>query len=205
MQASALIASTVVLAYVAFVLWYGGRGKPMDAAEVERFMQQLSGLTSTAHQQELLGEVRTLVAKDDGREFVMQNLVRYRARALYPAGSPFGDDPREADKRYGRAIVPHLLRYGNVPVFIARRSGSFIQPAGSQEWHYVAMVRYRSKRDFLRFALRIESANIAMHKWAAIETTQVFPVQPMVSLIFVRAAVAAVMIGLGCLINALVC
>ena len=34
----------------------------------------------------------------------------------------------------------------------------------------------------------IERKDIAIHKWAAIEKTHVFPVQPLVSLVFVRAA-----------------
>ena len=108
-----------------------------------------------------------------------------------------GVDPRKADQRYGRAIVWPLLRYGNHPVFIARRNGRFIDPEGADQWHYVAMVRYRSKRDFLRFALKIERADIAVHKWAAIEKTHVFPVQALVSLVFVRATVASALVVLG--------
>ena len=51
------------------------------------------------------------------------------------------------------------------------------------------MVRYRSRRDFLRFALMIERQDIAVHKWAAIAKTHVFPVQPLVSLVLVRAVI----------------
>ena len=84
-------------------------------------------------------------------------------------------------------------------VFVARRSGRFIDPPGAEAWHYVAMVRYRSRRDFLDFALEIERGDIVMHKWAAIATTHVFPVQPLLSLVLVRSAV----LGLLCLIGLL--
>ena len=130
---------------------------------------------------------------DDGDEFIMQNLVRHRAKALYPPGYDFGDDPRAADRRYGRAIMPHLLRFGSLPVFVARRSGSFIEPEGADVWHYVAMVRYRSRRDFLRFAINVARNDIDMHKWAALEKTHVVPVKPMLSLIFVRGLVAVLL------------
>jgi hypothetical protein len=182
---------------LAFVRWYGGRGRPLTAAETDGFLGQLAQRAHGPEGQRLLAEVRALVAQDDGREFVMQNLARYRPRALYPPGLAFGDDPREADKRYGRAIVPHLLRNGSVPVFIARRIGSFIQPDGADHWHYVALVRYRSRRDFLRFALAIESGEISMHKWAALEKTHVFPVRPLVSLVLVRCTVG-VLLALPC-------
>jgi hypothetical protein len=188
--------------YLAFLLWYGGRGQALTASETEDFLARLAQRAQGPEAQRLLGEVRALVAQDDGREFVMQNLARYRPRALYPPGHAFGDDPREADKRYGRAIVPHLLRNGSVPVFIARRIGSFIQPDGADHWHYVAMVRYRSRRDFLRFALAIEAGEISMHKWAALEKTHVFPVRPLVSLVLVRCTVG-VLLALPCALLAL--
>ena len=84
-------------------------------------------------------QVRELLANDDGKEFVMQNLVRYRPKALYPPGYTYGDDPREADKRYGKAIMGDLLRNGNLLVFVARKAGNFITPEGADNWHYVAM------------------------------------------------------------------
>ena len=187
------IALPLVALYVLFLLWYGGRGKPLTQAEIDRFMQQLGSRARGPEGEAMLAAVRGVVANDDGREFVMQNLVRHRAKAVYPPGYAFDDDARAADRRYGKALLPHLLRYGNMMVFVARRCGTFLEPAGADAWHYVAMVRYRSRRDFLRFALAIERNDIAVHKWAAIEKTHVFPVRPLVSLIFVRGAVAVLL------------
>ena len=181
-----------LLPFAAFVLWYGGRGQPLSAAEVEAFVTELKTRARGPLDAALIEEVRTLAAGDDGREFVMQNLARYREQAAYPEDMrQFGSDARAADHRYGKAIIPHLLRYGNVPVFIAKRTGSFVEPAqGADAWHYVAMVRYRSRRDFLRFACAIGRNDIAVHKWAALESTHIFPVQPVLSLLMVRGTVA---------------
>jgi len=177
--------------YVAFLLWYGGRGKPMSRDEVERLLAPLRERAHDERGRSHLADVERLVARDDGREFVMQNVIRYRKKALYPPGHDYGESAPAADRRYGKAIVPYLLRYGSLPVFIARRSGDFVEPAGVDRWDVVAMVRYRSLRDFLRFANAITEDRITVHKWAAIENTQIFPVQPLVSLIFVRGAVGA--------------
>lgn len=177
--------------YVAFLLWYGGRGKPMSRDEVERLLAPLRERAHDERGRSHLADVERLVARDDGREFVMHNVIRYRKKALYPPGHDYGESAPAADRRYGKAIVPYLLRYGSLPVFIARRSGDFVEPAGVDRWDVVAMVRYRSLRDFLRFANAITEDRITVHKWAAIENTQIFPVQPLVSLIFVRGAVAA--------------
>ena len=193
-----LVTLPLALAYAAFLIWYGGKGKPLGAQEIEAYLQQLDALSQGDDKAHLLASVRALVTQDDGCEFVMQNLVRYRPKALYPPGYAFNDDPRAADQRYGKAVIAHLLRYGNLPVFIARRSGRFLEPAGVDAWHYVAMVRYRSRRDFLRFAVSMEkAADVAVHKWAALEKTHVFPVQPLVSLVFVRGAVAVLLALVG--------
>lgn len=188
------IAMALVAVYGLFLLWYGGNGRPMRLAEIDHFMKELGALTLDGA---VLQELRSLVASDDGREFVMQNLVRYRPKALYPPGYDYGDDPRAADRRYGKAVIGPLLRHGSLILFVAKRTGTFIEPEGADAWHYVAMVRYRSRRDFLRFALATQRDDIFVHKWAALEKTHVFPVKPVVSLIFVRAMVAGLLAAFG--------
>lgn len=193
------------LLFVIFIFWYGGRGKPLSPAEIEEFFQGFADRELDERNRQALHEIRQLLENDDGGEFVMQNLIRYRSKALYPPGHTFGDSAVEADRRYGRAIVPHLLRYGNVPLFLARRTGSFIEPEGAERWQVVAMVRYRSRRDFLRFVRAISDHSIAMHKWAAIENTHVFPVHPIVSLFSVRLLLGLMLalagLGLHTLLN----
>lgn len=188
------IAIPLLAVYGLFLVWYGGRGQPLSPAEIDQFMKELGAHTTD---EAVLQELQTLIAGDDGKEFVMQNLVRYRPKALYPPGYDYGDDPREADRRYGKAVIGPLLRHGSLILFVAKRSGVFIEPEGADAWHYVAMVRYRSRRDFLRFALETQRDDIFVHKWAALEKTHVFPVKPLISLFPVRfiAASALALVG----------
>lgn len=193
----------LVLLYVAFWLWYGGNGQRMSPEEIEAALNQLQSTNPGHDNASEVEDVRQLLASDDGKEFVMQNLVRYRAKALYPEGTHYSDDPREADKRYGKSIIGDLLRYGNLVIFIARKSGDFVRPDGADAWHYVAMVRYRSRRDFVRFAIRANQADKFMHKWAAIEKTHVFPVKPLISLFAVRTLVALSLFTIGVILTSL--
>lgn len=193
----------LVLLYLAFWLWYGGNGRPMSTEEIEEALNKLRSTDPAHNNSAEVDDIRQLLASDDGKEFVMQNLVRYRAKALYPEGSTYSDDPREADKRYGKSIIGDLLRYGNLLIFIARKSGDFVKPEGADAWHYVAMVRYRSRRDFVRFAIRANQADKFMHKWAAIEKTHVFPVKPLINLFAVRTLVALFLFSLGLIALAL--
>lgn len=202
MGSTLTISATLLALYLLFLLWYGGKGKPLTPAEIEGFVQQMQAQAPGTNQQTDIDDIRTLLSNDDGHEFVMQNLVRYRPKALYPPGYDLGLDPRAADKRYAKAIFWPLLKNGNFLVFVARRSGSFIEPEGADAWHYVAMVRYRSRRDFARFALESAKANVFVHKWAAIEKTHVFPVKPLVSLIMVRGTVGALILLMGAVLSA---
>ena len=188
------IAIPLLAVYGLFLVWYGGRGQPLSPAEIDQFMKELGAHTTD---EAVLQELQTLIAGDDGKEFVMQNLVRYRPKALYPPGYDYGDDPRAADRRYGKAVIGPLLRHGSLIMFVAKRTGTFIEPEGADAWHYVAMVRYRSRRDFLRFALETQRDDIFVHKWAALEKTHVFPVKPLISLFPVRfiAASALALVG----------
>jgi len=193
----------LLMLYLAFWRWYGGNGQPMSREEIEDALQKLRSTDPLHNNEEEIENVMQLLASDDGKEFVMQNLVRYRPKALYPEGHHFGDDPREADKRYGKSIIGDLLRYGNLVIFIARKTGDFVKPEGADAWHYVAMVRYRSRRDFVRFATRANQAEKFMHKWAAIEKTHVFPVKPIISLVAVRTLVALSLFTIGLLVTRL--
>lgn len=196
MPGSAIVALAGVFLYGLFLAWYGGKGKPLTADEINQGLQALRTHPDDADK---VAEVEQLLSKDDGREFVMVNLVRYRPKALYPPGHLYDDDPRAADRRYARAILWPLLKRASLLIFVARRSGNFIEPDGADVWHYVAMVRYRSRRDFMHFALETERADMFVHKWAAIQKTHVFPVKPLISLVFVRAAVG-VLVTAGCAI-----
>jgi len=175
----------------------------MSTEEIEEALNKLRSTDPAHNNSAEVDDIRQLLASDDGKEFVMQNLVQYRAKALYPEGSTYSDDPREADKRYGKSIIGDLLRYGNLLIFIARKSGDFVNPEGADAWHYVAMVRYRSRRDFVRFAIRANQADKFMHKWAAIEKTHVFPVKPLINLFAVRTLVALFLFSLGVIALAL--
>jgi hypothetical protein len=147
----------------------------------------------TGEESPLLKQFRELAASDDGREYVMVNLLKFRAKALYPEGSSFGDDPLAAKDRYNRAIIPLLLKYGGHPVFLGQVQGRFIHQDAAEDWDQVGMVRYRSRRDMLRMAVEIAGLGVEIHKWASLEKTQVFPVKPLIHLNFIRGTVAVLL------------
>jgi hypothetical protein len=180
----------------AFLVWYGGRSRPLTGPEVESLLDEMkrqAGKETQTKDTPILNQFRELAKSDDGREFYMVNLLKFRKKAFYPEGSSFGDDPLAANDRYNRAIVPLLLKHGGHPVFLGQVQGRFIHPDSVDDWDQVGIVRYRSRRDMLKMAAEIAGLGVDIHKWAALEKTQVFPVKPVVNLFFIRGAVAVLL------------
>ena len=140
--------------------------------------------------------MRRLAEKDDGNEFIMVNLIRFRETSLYSKDSPWvaETDPMIADARYGDGVIPLLLKRGSLPVFVSSVSGGFINETTHDEWDMVAMVRYRSVRDMLQMMVEMSSTDLADHKWAAIEQTHVFPVKPKISLVSLRLMIGILLL-----------
>jgi hypothetical protein len=185
----------LLAAYLLFIYWYGGKGRPLQDAEIQDFYLRIHRLPLTTEDHAILAQLRPMLEQDDGREFIMQNLVRYRKRAQYPEGYTYDENPIAADHRYGKLVIPYMLKRASHPIFISKRSGNFVEPGSSEHWHMVAMVRYRSRRDFMRFALDISGKDIAIHKWAAIEVTQIFPTVAIFSLVPVRLTLALLVLA----------
>jgi hypothetical protein len=201
-----ILSIVFVLVYAAFLVWYGGRSKPLSQAEVDTLlaeMQRRAGRQVQIEEPPIFREFRELAKSDDGQEYYMVNLLKFRKKALYPEESPYGDDPMAANARYNRAIIPLLLKHGGLPVFDSRVQGRFIHPAAAEDWDHVAMVRYRSRRDMLKMAIEIAGNGSDVHKWASLEKTQVIPVKPLVNLIFVRATVAVLLFSIAMLLHLL--
>ena len=169
------------LAWAVFVMWWGGRGTPLTPQEIDAVFRDFDALRDGGVRHidpHLMTALREVSRHDDGNEFIMVNLMKFRKRALYPADSEFaGDlDALAADGRYNHIVLPHLVSHASVPVFYSKVAGRFLHPDGADEWDAVALVRYRSRRDFLSFALAIGRSNGDVHKWASMEKTHIFPV-----------------------------
>lgn len=203
-----ILALVLAVLYGAFLAWYGGSGTPLTPEETERYLAVVKARAGGGEGQvhgieRMLEELRLLCANDDGREFLMLNLIDFREQALYPAGSPFTGSALDADARYNRSIVPVLLKHGGHPVLLATPSSRFIGEVDDHQWERVAVVRYRSRRDLLEIVVELAGAGVAQHKWAAIERTQVFPMAPIFTLGSPRGQVAVLLLAFGGLLHLL--
>lgn len=191
------------LLYVVFFFWYGGSTTPLTTEEADALIAEIRAEAEarSGHADEkLLESFRVLTREDDGREYYMLNLMRFREKALYPEGSGYDDDVMAAAARYNEAVVPALLKRGSLPILMGKYAGAFIPPnpnAQEGDWDQIGIVRYRSRRDMLDMARALGRSGGGVHKWASLEKTIVFPVTPIFDLVFVRSFVFAVLFALG--------
>ena len=78
--------AVLVLIYISWFAWYGGSGEPVTEAELESYMEIVKGNAESrgADPAHALEYMQRLASSDDGDEFLMVNLIRYRDRAEYP-------------------------------------------------------------------------------------------------------------------------
>jgi hypothetical protein len=72
--------------------------------------------------------------------------------------------------------------------------GRFLHSEDSDDWDQVAMIRYRSRKDFLKMATDAAQLDLGKDKWISMEKTHVFPVKPMVHFSSLRIGIGIVLI-----------
>lgn len=170
-------------AYVAFRAWYDNWRGPLRPDEVEACMKRLeaAGFSNPTE----LATLREFLENDDGREFMMLNLVRLNPDL---APHPETGEPTPARKLlrgYLRSFLPRLLRRAGHPLLQARKVGGYVDAwnvAPDPGWSFVGYMRYRSRRDVME--LIATPSFVAAHpfKAAALPETFSFPTQPVISL-----------------------
>lgn len=120
-------------------------------------------------------QVRALRDRGPEGPIVMVNLLKFRERAAYPAGTPDSDvSGREAYRRYEQAFVVTVGAVSRAEVIYAGPVGSvFIGDPTAREadWDMVLLVRYPSRGHFLRMMAEPAYRDALVHRYAALERT----------------------------------
>ena len=180
--------------YIAWFAWYGGSGEPVTNQELDAYIAEMRSASSSSPEKKADTEMlmRRLAESDSGYEFLMVNLIKYRATAKYPADSQWANetDALAADARYSSGVIKELLKRGSLPILKADTTGVFMIDDDWRDWDVAAIVRYRSVKDMLDMIVGMASSGLAVHKSASIEQTHVFPTQPVISLFSLRLLIA---------------
>ncbi len=184
------IAWLVILAalFVWFSAWYGGNSKPISEDEGRALIERLHDTfgDNVDNGRGFIANLETMIPNDDGREFYAVNLENLKE----------GPEAEHGDREYAKIVFPQLLKRGGHPVFISKRVGLMLGQYGNQV-DRVAVVRYRSLRDMIDMVLDPSMEAGEVHKFAALDHTEVFITRPTITFIHVRITLALLLILIG--------
>jgi hypothetical protein len=167
-----------LLLWLGFLLFYDGIRRPLRREEVDDFLATLGPrLVETGND---AGRLRAFLEADDGREFVMVNLVRTRPGPVTDPASGETRAGHEWLRRYSEPFVRGLIARGGHPVFVGRKVGGYIDAWNTPAdpgWSLVGTMRYRSRRDLVRMAADPRFRAAHLNKTLGIEATFSFPTQ----------------------------
>ncbi len=182
-MASWIIWTTALIAYAAFRGWYDNWSGPLTKPEIDACLATLAGrYEGTGNSPEIL---RAFLEQDDGREFVMLNLVKAQTDPVVDPASGAMVPGMTLLQRYSQRFMPVLLRHGGHPGMVGRKVGGYIDAWNTQAdpgWTIFGVMRYRSRRDLMKLVMNPAFVDAHPDKLAGIIATFSFPAQRIISI-----------------------
>lgn len=195
--------AVAAIAYLLFRLWYDGFRRPLTVAEIDAGLGRIAARGGSAGTE--LGAFRAFLEADDGREFVMLNLVKV-ADGLVPHPETGASVPgRDMLNHYSRHFMRKLVRRGGHPAIAARKIGPYVDAWGDVQpdpgWSIMGYMRYRSRRDLLALAADPSFGPLHAYKALGTDRTFSFPTRPFLMLYMgPRWSVALILLLLAALV-----
>ena len=190
-----------LLAYLAFRLWYDGVQKPLTTEEIAKFTSMLEQRAAEGFGSQEIETVRRFMEQDDGKEFIMVNLIQFNPSPVTHPDTDLGVKSHELVQAYFKPFMKILFRRAGHPVLMTRAVAGYLDAWNTPPdpgWHAVGLIRYRSRRD----AMLASFANpvfggIHKYKIAALKQTFAFPSQAQVALYASPRITVALVLALG--------
>ncbi len=180
-----LIWVITLLVYLAFRLWYDGLRKPLTAEEVEKYSRLFEQHAGAGDEVDL-AVMRKFLEEDDGKEFIMMNLLQYNPS---PMKHPDTGQDAQADsilQEYFRPFMGRVIRRAGHPGIAGRAVGGYLDAWNTPPdpgWHGAGLIRYRSRRDIIELSLAsAKFQDLHKYKLAALKQTIAFPTQTQMGL-----------------------
>lgn len=170
--------------YVLFISHYQNWRGALTKQEIDLFMNSVS--KNQIGSPPDLKALRVFLEEDQGKEFFMQNLVKLHDDDIKDPQSGQMARPRQVLGTYVRSVVGRLLARGGHPVMTLSRVGANVDAWGptsemGAQWPASSVMRYRSRRDFLKMVADDSFGDLHANKVAAIAETIAYPTHVLVA------------------------
>lgn len=167
-----ILAAALVILYAAFWTWHSQGAGKLTQTEIDEYLAIIEKLPLPANGvQAFISRLRPWAEADDGRPVYMFNLIHFFPELhMFPNAPEFNGTPEQANTHYEKSLLWLWLSHASYPTFIGVpqiRNLINIQPERS--WENMTVVRYPSRRTFLKLISHPTYATVAAYKFIAVE------------------------------------
>ena len=167
-----ILAAALTVLYVAFCVWHSQGAGKLTQGEIDRYLAIIEKLPLPKERvQEFTARLRPWAEADDGKPVYMFNLINFLPKLRMFSGAPeFAGTPKQANARYEKSLVWLWLSHASYPTFIGvPQAKNLINMQPERTWENMTVVRYPSRRTFLKLISHPTYASLAGYKFIAVE------------------------------------
>jgi hypothetical protein len=167
-----ILAAACMLLYVIFWGWHSQGAGKLTQAEIDRYLAMIEKLPLPEKGvQAFIARLRPWAEADDGKPFYMFNLMHlFPKLQTFPGAPEFKGTPEQANAHYEKGLIWLWLSHASYPTFIGVPQGrNLIDIQPERTWGNMTVVRYPSRRTFLKLISHPTYARVAAYKFIAVE------------------------------------
>ena len=167
-----ILAAGLVILYVAFWVWYSQGAGKLTQAEIDHYLAIIEKLPLPEKGvQVFIARLRPWAEADDGKPVYMFNLIHFFPRLqMFPGAPEFKGTPGQANAHYEKSLLWLWLSHASYPTFIGTpQATNLINMQPERTWGNMTVVRYPSRRTFLKLISHPAYAPLAPYKLIAVE------------------------------------
>ena len=167
-----IFAAALVILYVAFWAWHSQGAGKLTQAEIDQYLAIIEKLPLPANGiQAFISRLRPWAEADDGKPVYMFNLIHFFPKLqTFPNAPEFKGTPEQANVHYEKSLMWLWLTHASYPTFIGvPQVRNLINMQPERTWENMTVVRYPSRRTFLKLISHPTYATVAAYKFIAVE------------------------------------
>src|ERR1700757_4468107 len=167
-----ILAAGLIILYLAFWAWHSQGAGKLTQAEIDRYLAIIEKLPLPEKGvQAFTARLRPWAEAADGKPFYMFNLIHFFPKLqMFPSAPEFKGTPEEANAHYEKSLIWLWLSHASYPTFIGvPQAKNLINMQPERTWDNMTVVRYPSRRTFLKLISHPAYAPLAPYKLIAVE------------------------------------
>src|SRR5215472_12333201 len=167
-----ILAAAFVILYVAFWVWHSQGAGKLTQAEIDQYLAIIEKLPLPANGvHAFVSRLRPWAEADDGKPVYMFNLIHFFPKLqTFPDAPGFKGTPEQANARYEKSLMWLWLTHASYPTFVGvPQVRNLINMQPERAWENMTVVRYPSRRTFLKLISHPSYATVAAYKFIAVE------------------------------------